>query len=264
MGTVDTDAGALDPRDGGTRRRVAMLEQLARIGMTIALTLQEQATIELARDMQVQSDWTPETGPTRVAPSEIPAALDIVSRSVRRTLALAEKLEAGRKARAARARTDEADAEDAENEDAAPGPDPVDPTIGPRARISRDVVRRALERAISAEAAEDQSENLLTDLYERLEVLGDDAEVAGLGLYDMLIRVCRGLGLTPDPARRIELRWGPVEDDPPHAPDWGPAVINAAIADLERQKLEIRAAMGMGPRNGPGPVEPAPRRSRSP
>ena len=237
-----------------------MLEQLARIGMTIALTLQEQATIELARDMQVQSDWTPETGPTRVAPSEIPAALDIISRSVRRTLALADKLEAGRKAREARARAEETPADDA-----APGqPDPVDPTVGPRARISRDVVRRALEGAISAEAAEDQSENLLCDLYERLEDLGDDAEVAELGLYDMLIRVCRGLGLTPDPARRIELRWGPVEDDPPYAPDWGPAVINAAIEDLERHKLEIRAAMGMGPRNAPGPVEPEPRRSRSP
>jgi len=104
----------------------------------------------------------------------------------------------------------------------------------------------------------------LCDLYERLEDLGDDAEVAELGLYDMLIRVCRGLGLTPDPARRIELRWGPVEDDPPYAPDWGPAVINAAIEDLERHKLEIRAAMGMGPRNAPGPVEPAPRRPRSP
>jgi hypothetical protein len=241
-----------------------MLEQLARIGMTIALTLQEQATIELARDMQVQSDWTPQTGSTRVAPSEIPAALDIVSRSVRRTLALADKLEAGRKARAARARTEETPADDAEGEDATPGPDPVDPTVGPRAKLHRDIVRRALERAIEVEAAEDQSENLLTDLYERLDDLGDDAEVAAMGLYDVLIRACRALGLTPDAARRTELRWGPVEDDPPHAPDWGPAVVNAAIADLERQKLEVRAAMGVGPRNGPGPVEPAPRRPRSP
>ena len=262
MGTMDTDADTLDPRDEGTARRVAMLEKLAGIGMTICFTFQEQATIELARDMQVQADWTPETGSTRVAPSELPKAYDIVSRSMRRTVALAEKLDAGRKARAARARAEEAG--DPEAEDAAPGPSRVDPTVGRRARIQRNIVRRALEVAIEAEAPEDHTENLLTDLYERLDDLGDDAEVGAMGLYEVFIRACRALGLTPDAARRAELRWGPVEDDPPHAPDWGPAVINAAIADLERRKLEIRAAMSMGPRNGPGPGEQVPRRQRSP
>jgi len=250
MGTADSDAGTLDPASEGTRRRVAMLEQLARIGVTITLTFEEQSTIELARDLQVQSSWTPQTGSTRVAPSEIPAAFARVARAVRQTVALADKLEAGRQARAARVRTAQIEADAAEAEDAGPQPGQpgyVDPSIGPRAQIRRDIVQRALERAIEAEAPESDAENLLSDLYERLEDVGDDAEVAALPLYDVLVRICRGLGLTPDESRRIELRWGPEEDDPPHAPPWGAAVINAAIADLERHKVELRNGMGVGP-----------------
>ena len=239
MGTVDNDTGTPEPARGpGTLRRVGVLEKLADIGMTIALSFREQAAIELARDLRIQADWTPANGSTRVAPSEIPAAYDRIARSVRQTLALADKLEAGRKARAGKARSDDTEAEAAD-----PRAVQVDPTIGPRAKVRKDIVRRALERALEAEAPESDAENLLSDLYERLDDLGEDAEVAALGLYEVLIAICRGLGLTPDERRRIELRWGPKEADPPDAPSWGAAVINAAIADLEAHKVELRTAM---------------------
>ena len=255
MGTVDNDTGTPEPARGpGTLRRVGVLEKLADIGMTIALSFREQAAIELARDLQIQADWTPANGSTRVAPSDIPAAYDRIARSVRQTLALADKLEAGRKARS----------DDTEAEAADPRAVQVDPTIGPRAKVRKDIVRRALERALEAEAPESDAENLLSDLYERLDDLGEDAEVAALGLYEVLIAICRGLGLTPDERRRIELRWGPKEDDPPGAPSWGAAVINAAIADLEAHKVELRAAMAARSRDGPGPGAPAPPRPRTP
>src|ERR1039458_5835961 len=168
MGTVDNDTGTPEPARGpGTQRRVAMLEALADIGMTIALSLREQAAIELARDLQIQADWTPANGSTRVAPSEIPAAYDRIARSVRQTLALADKLEAGRQARAGKARSDDTEAEVAD-----PRAVQVDPTIGPRAKVRKDIVRRALERALEAEAPESDAENLLSDLYERLRDLG--------------------------------------------------------------------------------------------
>ena len=257
MGTVDTDADTLAPRDEGTQRRVAMLEKLAGIGMTICFTFQEQATIELARDMQVQADWTPETGSTRVAPSELPKAYDVVSLSMRRTLALANKLEAGLKARAARARV-----EDAEDEDAAPGPDPADEPAPQLARIYKKVIRRALEEAIEAEAPEDRSENLLTDLYERLDDLSDDADVADVPIYQLLEGVCRDLGLTADACERVGQAWGAEAAPDARLAEYGPAVVRAAFQSLEIQKQEIRAALAAQPPDGPGPGEHVPRRPR--
>ncbi|MDB5435710.1 MAG: hypothetical protein JWR47_1967, partial [Phenylobacterium sp.] len=59
-------------------------------------------------------------------------------------------------------------------------------------------VRTAVERVLDAEAGESDAENLFYDLTERLETDYDDDDFADRPIGELVARICRDLGVTPD------------------------------------------------------------------
>jgi hypothetical protein len=128
--------------------RLAMLQELAEMGMDMARTVHRRATAEPAADAE---------------PNTIDLALMFsrLARTVRQTLALQAraKLCVGRKM----------------------------------------TVRRIVERAIDADTgvSDSDTDNLLTDLYERLADQ-DDADFTDRPVADLVVRICRDLGVKMD------------------------------------------------------------------
>lgn len=149
-------------------QRLAMLAELAEIGMDLARALGHQGAAE-ACDETRRGDLA--LGFTRVA------------RAVRQTLALearlAEALAAG-PAPDARERT---------NSDT--------DTSGARRWVNRLIVHDLVEEAIEAEAGDDEAaERLFEDLSGRLA--GEDYDIGEQPIGLTLKRICRDLGLRPD------------------------------------------------------------------
>jgi hypothetical protein len=258
-----------EAREQRAARRLRVLEELAEIGLAIARGLREQAAVELAQARHAQASWTPADGEPRVARSEVGPAYARVSRAVRQTVALEERLDCDRKARAGKARTGGARTGGTQTGDIEPWADDAgewDESAGFRGRVHKDMVRQAIGRAIQDEAPESDAENLLTDLHERLEDPSDDAEIAEVPIYELLERTCRDLGLTADDSLRVNEEWGAEAAEAPDArpAEYGPAILKAAMENLEIQKAELRAALDARSRDGPDPGEPAPRRRRTP
>ncbi|MDB5465469.1 MAG: hypothetical protein JWQ46_231, partial [Phenylobacterium sp.] len=59
-------------------------------------------------------------------------------------------------------------------------------------------VRTAVERVLDAEAVVSDAENLFYDLTERLETDYDEADFADRPIGELVARICRDLGVTPD------------------------------------------------------------------
>jgi hypothetical protein len=207
-----------------------MLAELARIGMAISRSLEELAALDLARGMQAQTAWTPPgTGPAQPPKSGNDVGLSLlrVSRAVRLTLAMRLRL-VGEPVEAASPKP------------AAPRA-PVDPEAAREARrrrwstLAKDMVRQGVERAIAAEARGEKAESLYAELHEKLEAPDELAELDGLGLSQIIVKICNDLGvgprdklaarrqaareagvaLQPEPPDPAERRLGPGSFSPP-------------------------------------------------
>jgi hypothetical protein len=202
-----------------------MLAELARIGMAISRSLEELAALELARGMQAQTAWTPPGAAPAQPPksgNDIQLGFARVAKAVRLTLAMRLRL-AGEPAEAASPR-------------AAPRA-PADPEAAREARrrrwstLAKDMVRQGVERAIAAEARGEKAERLYAELHEKLEDPDELAELDGLGLSQIIVKICNDLGVGPRDklaARREAAREAGValqpEPPPPEQANLHPAV----------------------------------------
>jgi hypothetical protein len=71
-------------------------------------------------------------------------------------------------------------------------------TAARRVERRKTKVRTAVERVIDAEADESDAENLFYDLTERLESDYDETDFADRPIGELVARICRDLGVTPD------------------------------------------------------------------
>jgi hypothetical protein len=199
-----------------------MLGELAQVGMVISRSLQELAALELARGMQAQTAWTaPGAAPARPARSENDIGLSYsrVSRAVRLTLAMRLRLmspapEAVCPEPAVQRAPAEAPADAQADEEGR----------GARRRlwaeVGKGMVRDGVERAIAAEARGERAESLRAELHERLEDPDELAELDRLEFAQIIVRLCKDLGLNPE-ARVAALRQkareaaGELGSDPP-------------------------------------------------
>ena len=65
----------------------------------------------------------------------------------------------------------------------------------------KDQVKRIVEASIKANAGPRDTENLLRDLYERLEDPDIEAELGSRPIGEIVAGICRDLGITADPSR---------------------------------------------------------------
>ena len=162
---------AATPEDRATQR-LAMLHELADIGM------------EIARSLRVQAAAFAATAPEPAAKApDFPLMFDRIARAVRRTLALQERLDEGR--RKAIAQQQEIAAREVR--------------FAPVRR--KHQVCALVEEAIEAEAertgaSATRVESLLDDLHERLDDY--DPGFASDTVAQMVAQICDDLGVTPD------------------------------------------------------------------
>ena len=176
------------PDDAHTRphQRLAMLHELSEIGMRLARRVEPQE---------------PDTG-------DVGLVFSRIARAVRQTLALEARLEAElagltRQAAAERERA---------AEQAARAP------YYARSRI----VRRAVVRAIEADTDDDDVEQLVDDLDERLCDREDDADFLDRPIGELVASICRDLGVRADLSLWEDEAWAIAEAaarTPPAAPD---------------------------------------------
>ena len=162
-----------------TARQLAMLQELAEIGMQIARAVRDEVVARAER-AAIEDPPTP-----RLGGGDPGLVYSRVARAVRQTLALQTRIAEGiETARFEQQRTHVAAVRSAFTE---------------RQHEVRDYVAEAIE----AEAAEKGTpekdiERLLDDLDERLEVGDYDEVLADLPIGDLVERICADLGVIPD------------------------------------------------------------------
>ena len=155
------DGCACGAAEARTERHLRMLEDLAEIGMDLARTVQRQAHEQVAADLDAAA---------------LGLAFSRIARAVRQTVALEARLGEDRQAKTAARIAGE---------------------IHTRIARHRREVRAVVAQAIEADADESDIENLLFDLEERL-VDRDDTDFADRPIGELVARICRDLGVTPD------------------------------------------------------------------
>ena len=188
---LSSAAPAADPARDRAERHLRTLQELAEIGMGLAREVARQA-----------SDQTAETP----SAPDFALAFSRIARAVRQTVALEARLAEGRQTgetgRAALAVSDRW-----------------------RSARRRRQVKELVGEIIEAEATEFDAERLYDDLDDRMEEGDEDADFADRPIGELVARICRDLGVTPD--------WSLFEDD-----DW-------AIAERrERNEGSPYAAAG--------------------
>ncbi len=210
-------ADAADPRVVRAEQRLAMLRELAELGMALARDLTRRAletpdSPEAA--LGAEPDATPLLNP-RPEPRRDPAdAFARLSRAVRLTLALEatveDRLSALRAGGMDRAAQSPAAADD-DDDDSDGGPLPRDYPSAHRNRV-RDAVFDVINHEITDIYP---AHEILDTLYERLaEGERYDAFVER-PLKDAVEAICADLGLHPDWSRWVDGAWAPPPPDSP-------------------------------------------------
>jgi len=200
-----------------------MLGELAVIGMNICRSLDRRAAAEAALvELSVGKAQVDAAEPEGAAPAvnrsasaktDIELSFSRASKSVRQCLALQAKLERDAEADAARFGFQRASAaHDLSTEQF---------YARQRAGRHRNVVRRAVERAIDEQTPEDAStpeaesdyEQLIEGLDAQMTLFHDDPNFLGLPVSDCVTLICQGLGLKADPRYWEALELRPDEDE---------------------------------------------------
>jgi hypothetical protein len=174
--TPDDPEGRAEAR---TARQLAMLQELAEIGMQMARAVRDEALVRTELDEEAPAS------PSRFGGGDLGLVYSRIARAVRQTLALETRLADGiETARFEQQRTHVAAVRSAFTE---------------RQHEVRDHVAEAIE----AEAAERGTperdvERLLDDLDERLDDGDYDDALADGPIGDLVARICADLGVTPD------------------------------------------------------------------
>jgi hypothetical protein len=157
-----------DPADARSERHLRGLAELGEIGMELARLVRRQAVEQAAAN------------PDGAVDESLGLAFTRIARAVRQTFALEARLAEDRRT----AQAEVAARRAAET----------------RLHVERrkTKVRTAVERVLDAEAEGSDAENLFYDLTERLETDYDDADFADRPIGELVARICRDLGVTPD------------------------------------------------------------------
>ena len=168
-------------------RRLRMLQELAEIGM------------DLARGVRRQALEQPAPEPDAVEPDAADLGLTFsrIAKAVRQTIALEARLEQDCQDRDQQAEADR---------------------TARRARARKAEIRRIVEQAIEADAHEDDVEHFLGELDERLQDDEDDADFADRPIGELVARICRHLGVTPDWSLWEDEDWANEEAGAPGSP----------------------------------------------
>jgi hypothetical protein len=158
-------------------RQLAMLQELAEIGMQMARAVRDEA---LAR-----TDATAPVPPSRFGGGDLGLVYARIARAVRQTLALETRVADGiEKARVEQARSQVA---------------AVRTALEERQHAVRDHVADAIEAEAAERGTPDRDvERLLDDLDERLDDGDYDEVLADAPIGDLVARICADLGVTPD------------------------------------------------------------------
>jgi len=158
------------PDEARTERQLAMLQELAEIGMRLARALEAEALAPAEEPRP----------PSPFGGGDLGLMFTRIARAVRQTVALENRVAADRgTAQAQHAAQLASEA---------------------RTQLSRrkDKLRRIVEQAIEAEAHGSEAEHLLIDLDERLDDTDDDADFADAPVGEQVARLCADLGVTLD------------------------------------------------------------------
>jgi hypothetical protein len=194
---------AADPAPAAARalieRQLWVLGRLAEAGLNVALAIERQATAAAAPDVAEPSP-PPEPGPIVQGPivqGDIALAYARAARAVRLTVALQAKLvrdlQALDEAAARSRRGEQAEAE--------------------RAREALETARkerveRIVERVIRAELGDEgEADRLAEAAWERLDHDDIYGDLTAQPVGEIIARVCRDLGLSPDWGRLAEEAW---------------------------------------------------------
>jgi hypothetical protein len=195
-----------DPGDARTERHLRGLAELGEIGMELARLVRRQAVEQAAAN------------PDGAVDESLGLVFARIARAVRQTFALEARLAEDRRTAQAEAAARRA----------------AETRLGVERRKTR--VRTAVERVLDAEADGSDAESLFYDLTERLETDYDEADFADRPIGELVARICRDLGVTPD--------WSLWQDE-----DWAIEARGAEPA--------VRAGSEPASPEWPGP-EPAP------
>jgi hypothetical protein len=156
-----SDLYAGESAEARTARHLRGLAELGEIGMELARLVRRQAVEQAAAN------------PDGAVDESLGLVFARIARAVRQTFALEARLADDRRmAQAAETRL--------------------------HVERRKTKVRTAVERVLDAEAGEGDAENLFYDLTERLETDYDDADFADRPIGELVARICRDLGVTPD------------------------------------------------------------------
>ena len=200
--STDTDPAAETPAE----RRIRLLQELSGIGMELARGLLRQAP---AAPAEVED----------ADPQALKAAADAgtayvgLSRAVRLTLVLEDRFEQDLKASAPRPAPPPAPPPRPQ-----PGPRRLDTSERWQARRRKEEVRVRMEQLIEPDTHFRESDKLRDDLEEWLDDGADEEDYADLPTNELVARICRDLGITPDWSLLQPTDWAldnPLPEVPP-------------------------------------------------
>ncbi len=212
MATQQPCCETSDPAAARTERHLRLLAELAEIGMDLAREVRRQAL-----------DQDGEAPPA----ADLALTFSRIARAVRQTVALeaklAEEAQAGRSERPALSVSDRW-----------------------RSARRKRQVREIVGEIIEAESDGDfEADRLLSERDERLDDGDEEADFADRPIGELVARICRDLGITPD--------WSLFEDE-----DWAIEVNRLSPEPSERGRGQGEAAQDSTPplRLPPGPTTP--------
>jgi len=180
-----------DAAEARAERHLAVLRELAEIGMDLARIVRREALAAEAADPEQPA-----------VPAELTLTFSRIARAVRQTLALEARLADDRLARRRRAEAEQRVERDA------------------RGHARKAAVKDIVERII--DAGDGDTERLLDHLDERLDDPLDDADFADRPLGDLVAAICRDLGVAMDWSLFEDEDWGieaAVIAPPPDSPE---------------------------------------------
>jgi len=216
-------------REGRVEQRLAMLQELAELGMAAASAAKQRIVEQAERERGAAPD--PTGARDQIAKS---FQLDFAraAQAVRQTLALQEKIEQDQ-----RIRTDRQEAEAAARRAEAAQRRAAERQANIERRKAR--IHEELGRKIGAKFAPLPAQTLMFNLNARLRPERLDWDFGDAPLRDIFLRICRNLGVPEEWSRQ----WGDDEPDPADAASGAAATPNLAAGPAN----DVRPRESAGP-----------------
>jgi hypothetical protein len=190
----ENHASPADPAAADIGWKLGMLREIAEMGMEMARDVRDQAMAQPAPEPPV-----PEPPPTKAArdPDALARAFARLTRAVRMTIALHTKLEEDHRRQSAETAADRARRAAAARDQH---------RAYQRAKVGR-VIDATLDAAAGNDEDDEERERLEDEWREHLLDFDDYALGGTRSIGEIIARICRDLGVTPDWARWVDADW---------------------------------------------------------